>query len=400
MSRVATLMVLVFSLVCLAAHQAGHPAFGDQPVPVNSTIAHFFLSEWRSVPIESEFLPGSDSSVSAPRILLLNYSTYDSAYANKMHQLIQRQMPASSLTDFWDGSSDDLTSAIVGQDIVVVAYPSSGNAAVIKSYGKVLAQYVRQGGAVVITGTHEYGMLQQYGLFDLDFGYFCADPEIHHSSTSKTGTNDSETRESATSSPHPVLVGTTTAFNLRNYAYPLDISDPNFVTLADVRGYPVMGYKLSGAGKIVYLGLEYYYDEAEPNQILTNTLQWLTPVKVQPSPPTAPDISTSRFVKQRREEVLFAGSGTHKNEVFDLRIYPNPYVSKATLDIDLNRATTVSVEMTNETGQIVAVVLPRKNLVPGMYRLELPNLLPGVYFVQCRSGEKTTVKKVVKMSSE
>ena len=398
MSRVSAFSVVLFGLLGLTAHRPAKPEFGNQPFPVTSTIAHFFLSEMRAAPGHfgsgqaglDQMLPAPDfgwadsTASSVPRILLLNYSAYDSSYANKMHRLVQRQVPTCSLTDFWDGTADDLTAALSNQDIVVIAYPSGGNAATLKAYGKALAQYARQGGAVVMTGTHEFGILQQYGLFDLDYGYFCADPSVHESVTES-----------------PVFAGTAADFTLRNYAYPLDISDPNFVTLADVRGYPVVGYKPLGAGKIVYLGLEFYYDESEPNRILTNTLQWLAPPKPQAVATSANgDAPGGRYVKQRREEVLYAGSGSLKNETFDLKIYPNPYVSKATLDIDLNKASTVSVEMSNETGQIVAVVLPRKNLAPGMYRLELPNLPPGVYFVQCRTGDKTTIKKVVKTTGQ
>jgi len=397
MSRVAAFSVLLCGFVALTAHRPTKPTFGNQPFPVNSTIAHYFLEEMRAAPgrvqhgeVFSDLdLTWGDSTVgNTPRILLLNYSAYDSAYANKMRRLVQRQLPTCSLTDYWDGSSDDLTIALSNQDIVVIAYPSGGTPTTLKAYGKVLSQFARQGGAVVLTGTHEFGILQHYGLFDLDYGYFCADPLVHESVTES-----------------PLFAGTAADFSLRNYAYPLDVSDPNFVTLADVRGYPVVGYKPLGAGKVVYLGLEFYYDEAEPNRILTNTLQWLTPYKPQVATTNntaanSNDTVSGRYVKQRREEVLYAGSGTAKNETFDLKIYPNPYVSKATLDIDLNKASTVSVEMSNETGQIVAVVLPRKNLAAGFYRLELPNLPPGVYFVQCRTGEKTTMKKVVKAADQ
>ena len=409
MPRAVVLFVLLSGFLCLTAYRTGAPDLGNRPFPVNSMIAQFFLSEFRAAPaafaafdgvfpeetfqVSSPELTWADSAGS-PHILLLNYSAYDTAYAKKMHRLIQRQMPNSALTDFWEGTGDDLAAALTNHDIVVIAYPSGGDAASLKTYGKVLSQYVRQGGAVVLTGTHEYGVLQQYGLFDLDFGYFCSDPNIHVAENGVPGAK-------SVSADHPIVAGLPAEFKLQNYAYPLDISDPNFVTVADVRGYPVMGYKTLGSGKIVYLGLEYYYSEPEPTRILTNTLRWLSPVKPILAPPATPsnatDLATpTRLVKQRREEILFAGSGTVKNEVFDLKIYPNPYASKATLDIDLNRASMVSVEMTNETGQIVAVVLPRKNLVPGLYRLELPNLAPGVYFVQCQSGEKTTVKKVVK----
>jgi hypothetical protein len=198
---------------------------------------------------------------------------------------------------------------------------------------------------------------------------------------------------------HPVTSGLPNDFDLQNYAYPLDISDPGFTSLADVRGYPVVGYKMLGAGKVVYLGLEYYYDEPEPSRLLANALRWIAQPKQQPTPSTTISANVEAWQARspkRSEETLRAGSGGAKNDVFDLKVYPNPYVSKATLDIDLAKPATVEADMTNETGQIVAVLLPRKSLNAGLYRIDLPNLPPGVYFVQCRAGEKNTVKKVVK----
>jgi len=376
MLRVASFLALVSAFFGLAAYRAEDPKFGDRPFPVNSTIAQFFLSGERSAPGASG--QAETDTTTQLHVLMLNYSAYDSAYANKVRRSLMRQMPACSITDFWDGSAEDLTQALASHDAVIIAYPSGGTSATLKAYGKVLAQYARQGGGVVLTGTHEFSTLQQLGLFDLDFGYYCADPAIHENLPD-----------------HPILAGTTGEFVLRNYAYPLDISDPNFVTLADVRGYPVLGYKIMGHGKVVYLGLEYYYDEAETDRILSNTVAWVC----QPVSPVAPsnvsDSGNTRALK-RSEETLFAGSGGSKIALVDLKVYPNPYVSKATLEIELPKVTTVAVDMTDETGRIVAVLLPRKSLAAGLYRLELPNVSPGVYFIQCQTGEKTSVKKVVK----
>lgn len=328
-----------------------------------------------------------DTSTQGARLLMLNYGAYDTSYANKMSRLVQRQAPKISVTDFWEGSADDLLAALSNQDMVLIAYPSNGQAAILKAYGKVLTQFVRQGGAVVITGTHEYGILQHYGLLDIDYGYFCSDPKVEH------GVSD-----------NPVLEYVASTFMLRNYAYPLDVSDSAFVTLAEVKGYPVVGFKPLGLGKVVYLGLEYYYDEAEPNRLLANTLQWLTAMKMQSTAAVSAVANTEptggRYVRQRREEILFAGTGGLKADNVDMKIYPNPYYSKATLDIELNKPNSLTVEMSNEMGQIVAVVLPRKQLGAGFYRLEIPNLPVGVYFVQCHIGDKTHIRKVVKTGGE
>ncbi|MEO6759140.1 MAG: T9SS type A sorting domain-containing protein [Saprospiraceae bacterium] len=383
MLRFASILALVAGLSGLAAYRAEQSKFGLPAFAFNSTVTRFFFMERHSVRTSLSDLvalaPETDTT-SNMRILMLNVCSYDTAYPGKVHRIIQHYFPACSVAELWEGGASDLSARLADYDAVVVAYPSGGTPSMLKAYGAALIQYAQQGGAVVLTGSHEFSVLQQLGLFDLDFGYFCADPTIH-----------------AINPDHPILSGTRSEFTLKNYAYPLDISDPAFVTLADIQGYPVLGYKLIGNGKVVYLGMEYYYEEGEPNLILTNALRWAARVR---APQIGSTVETwlNRRTK-RTEEILYAGSGAQKADVFDLKIYPNPYLSKANLDIDLKKPTTVAVDMTDETGRIVSILLPRKNLSAGLFRLELPNVSPGVYFLQCQMGDRTVVKRIVKASA-
>jgi len=362
MFRKLSLIALLAGIFGLAAFRSD-PFSYDRPYPFNSTIAHFFMEEERSLPNSlNESVMAEADSLNGLHVMMLNAFAYDSAYANKVERVIQRRMPTSAFTEFWNGSSEDLAAALSGQDAVVIAYPSGDSPEEIRAYGKVLNLFIRQGGAVILTGTHEFGALQQLGLFDLDYGYYCKERSIGQ-----------------TLPEHPVFQGVGTDFSTEVYQYPLDISDPNFVTLADVRGYPFMGFKQMGGGKVVYVGLEYYLDEPQSSRLLTNVLRWAAKPRVK-----------------RSEIVLYAGKGLGKVNAFDLKIYPNPYVSKATLDIDISKPTSLAVEMTDELGRLVSVLLPRRNLSTGLYRLELPNLDPGVYLVQCISIEGTQVRKVVK----
>ncbi|MEZ4940312.1 MAG: T9SS type A sorting domain-containing protein [Saprospiraceae bacterium] len=387
MLRVAYFKILVAGLFSLAAYQSGSPKFPKQTFPVNSTIATFGDQDMRYF---SDGLIASDAdSVAGLHVLMLNYSSYDSAYVGKVRGLITQRLPGVVLTDFWAGSDQTLKELLASQQIVVVPYAATGDPKLIGTYGKVLQQFVRKGGAVVFSGTDQFGVLQHFGLFDLDFGYFCTELEIH-----------------ANSLEHPILQGTQTDFTLANYIYPLDIPDPSFVSLADIRGYTALGYKPIGTGKVVYLGFEYYYDEFLSSLILENTLRWLSPVTTS-NPAAAPEFRenntpdwAARSVR-RSQETLFAGSGRQtavKTPDFELKIYPNPYFEKATVDLNLEKPGPVMVEMTDETGVTFTVLLPNRMLNAGSYRLDLPNVSPGVYFVKCRIGMQTTVRKVVKTS--
>ncbi|TNE67718.1 MAG: T9SS type A sorting domain-containing protein [Bacteroidetes bacterium] len=388
MLRAASFAVLMAGLLSLAAYQSGDPISLERPFPVNNTLAHIFL-DWETTPVLPKDVvecSRSADSVQGVNVLMLNYSAYDSAYAGKVKDLIQKRLPGVLITEFWKGSGKDLTAALNGQSVVVVTYPATGSTGQIRAYGRVLANYVQKGGAVVFSGTDQFGMLQQYGLFDLDFGYFCTDLALH------------------TKAPeHPILQDIPADFALQNYAYPLDVADPNFVVLSEVRGYPALGYKSMGAGKIVYIGLEYYYDEPVSTRILENTLRWLAPSETQVPAPVQPEanLTWANRSANRTEERLFAGSGKPALEsTFDLKIYPNPYFEKATLDVNLETTAPVSVEMTDESGVTVAVLLPFRVLNEGLYRFDLPNVPSGVYFVKCQAGPQTTVRKVVKVAAQ
>ncbi len=386
MLRVASFVALVAGLLNLAAYQAGDPKFLERPFPVNSTIANFFLEGERPAPAAVPSAVSTDSAAGL-RVLMLNYTAYDSAYVSKVKGLIAQRLPGVITTDFWDGSAQALHEVLHGQQIVVVTYPARGNPRQVRAYGKILDQFVQQGGAVVFSGTDQFGILQQYGLFDLNYGYFCSDLEVHEDALE-----------------HPLFNGTPVDFSPTNYVYPLDITDPGFVLLADVRGFPALGYKQLGAGKVVYLGLEYYYDETVTTRILENTLRWLAPVqeKFTPAAPAEENTAWASRPVRRSEETLYAGSGRTNVQApaFELKIYPNPYLEKATLDLNLEKSAPVSVEMTDETGVVVAIVLPYRVLNSGFYRFELPNVAPGVYFVKCQAGNQTIVRKVVKVSTQ
>jgi len=372
------------------------PMFSTFALPVNTTLAHAAANQneveenaWQSNTDKGSFA----SEDVGLRVLMLNTTAYDSAYVDKMKTLIAKRIPGATFTDYWGSDAQNLSQILTTHQIVVVTYPAKGTSKQVRAFGKVLKQFAQQGGSVIFSGTDQFGILQYYGLFDLDFGYFCSGIKVHEDVTE-----------------HPVLAGTPTDFVLANYAYPLDISDPGFVVLANINGYPAAGVKSIGSGKVVYLGLEYYYDEPVSTQILENTIRWLAlghdELAAENGQVTNENtIWQQTRIARRSEERLFAGSGgqTASSSVpatFELKIYPNPYYEKGTLDISLEKSAPVTVEMTDERGGLVSVLLPYRTLSQGFYRLELPNVSNGVYFVKCQVGNQTTVKKVVKMTPQ
>lgn len=317
-----------------------------------------------------------DSASTAFKIALFNYATYDSVYPLQMKRFLQRELPGATLSEFWEGSSTALEQQLQLQQAVVLAYPSNGDPALLAAYGKKLRAFVRQGGLLLITGTHASSILKQTGLLDSEYAQYFETAGIH-----------------LKKDQHSVFFGVPGDFSIRkNYTYPLEMNDPGFVALAESQGMPVVGYKELGEGKIVYLGFEYYEDEDIPSQILGNIFQWsLSPATSTPLP-----TETQRSLPKRNEEILF--SGTERK--VDLKIYPNPYFEKAALEFELEKNNQVSVEMTDELGTSSTLLLPLRSLSPGNYRVEIPDLAPGIYFIKCKIGGQIEVRKVVKHSRQ
>jgi hypothetical protein len=311
------------------------------------------------------------------KVLMLNYAAYDSAYANKTRRILAQHLPNVQITEQWNGSIADLKLLLQEVQVVVLVYASGGMPTILKAQGQALKAFARKGGTVVLTGTHDFSVLQQFDLFGLDFGYYCADPEVD-----------------IARSNHPLLRDVEPTIKSRNYAYPLDISDPAFVSLADLKGFPTLGYKPFGEGKLVYIGFEYYYEEPACTRLLLNAIHWgLTPAEPSTTPPNA--AVGSPKTGSRTEEILFSGTGSTGVET--MQVYPNPYTTKASLEIELKKASAVSIEMTDEAGKLVAVLLPGKNLNPGTYQFELPGYIQaGIYLVQCRADNQVIGRKVVK----
>lgn len=388
MHRFSTHFIFILlSGVCISATL---PFRQEQRVPsfaVNSEVSRHFTSGSRTLPgihFPSTTPTSANSAATAYKVLLFNYSAYDSVYAVQMRHFLERELPGATLTDFFDGSADYFGRLLETQQAVVITYPFVGDADQLGAYGKKLETFIRNGGLVVVSGTHGYDVLHQLGMLEVDNTYYYEGGNIHVKKEN-----------------HPLLTGIPNDFSVSNFIYAFDLTDAGFVTLAEAEGFPVVGYKDMGEGKLVYLGLEYYDDEAFPSRLLKNAFKWVLPEPVTNSNTTPiVTVSSSASVrpaaKSRSEEILYTGN----SQKFDLKVYPNPYMEKAVLEINLEKPSVVTVEMTNETGSSVALLLPQRNLSAGFYRVEVPDVSPGIYFIKSKIGGHIEVRKVVKIAQQ
>lgn len=312
----------------------------------------------------------SSTNTQAPgKFLVFYYGAYDQNYPVTMEALIRQEMPGAAVSDFFYGTPTELEHALKGVHAMIVPYTAFDEMETIPNYSVVLNNYVQNGGTIIFSGTHLIENMANFGfLKPLAATFYTPVTVVDQISKS-----------------HPITEGIPAAFNITNYGYTIRIDDPAFVALAHINRECVAGYKLSGKGKIVYLGFEYYVDEEVPTKMLANTLKWTIPtLKYLP-------ISYSSSAKMDSEQAASA-----ENDVL-LSVYPNPFAGKSTIELNLRASMDITVEISDETGRLVAVPARNKSTSQGINTIDFPNVKPGVYFVKCISGEFSVVKKVVKV---
>lgn len=350
----------------------------------NTTIAQRqFLSEFAQGKANL-FSEDDLDTTSALRVIMFNYSAYDSIYANKIERCLRKNLPNAQFRTFWKGTAADLEIALADRQVAVLPYPARGESDALRAFGAVLSNFARAGGLVIFTGTHEHDVLRQLGLLELDYGYYFAAPAFRRQPLD-----------------HPISKGIPGQFTMTNYAYPLDVSDPDFVSLADVNGYASVGYKMKGRGAVAYLGMEYYYDEPISTRLLVNAVQWGSKFsKAAEQRPAAAEkpLPTAR---PRRFTLPLQRDEYPEKDSIGLKIFPNPFVNRADVELAIGEPTLVSLEITDQTGQPVSQMISRKTLAPGKHVLELPNLPPGVYYVKCKCGNDAppTMRRIVKLAA-
>ena len=82
---------------------------------------------------------------------------------------------------------------------------------------------------------------------------------------------------------------------------------------------------------------------------------------------------------------------------FSASIFPNPFLSTATISFDLNKKENVQLEILDLTGRVVQTVFKGKKL-EGNHQIEinLPHLTQGIYFCNLIVGNQKQVLKMVK----
>ncbi len=78
-------------------------------------------------------------------------------------------------------------------------------------------------------------------------------------------------------------------------------------------------------------------------------------------------------------------------------VFPNPFTSSSTLQIQLAKATTAQITLVNMMGQTVQNILPPQSIDAGQhqYTINRNNLAAGIYLLEIKTDEETVHRQVV-----
>ncbi len=132
----------------------------------------------------------------------------------------------------------------------------------------------------------------------------------------------------------------------------------------------------------VSMGFSYMQNDLQVASIASSSMVYRICPKVGPTKP----------VPEKRE--------TLQIERGNLKLSPNPAKDQFTLEYDLEKETLVDIELYNNVGEKVKVLVSNEKQPAGNHvvREELSSELPsGVYYVLLRTGDKVTTKKLIKL---
>ena len=302
------------------------------------------------------------------KVLIFNYCVYDAFYARSIRSILEQNRTDLEVSEFWYGDADALSKALNSRDAVIVPYAAEVKTRPLNKHAEVLQDFVEAGGTVIFTGTHEYHALKLFDMMEVQGAAYQETPSFK-----VVAENDR------------LAVALPDTFSSKNFAYPISVHSAEFVPVVEASGAQSVGYLERGKGKVIYAGIEFYYDEPATTRVLLNALEAGFELKS--------DLANEKKEAEQRALDLLKPESVG----FDWKIYPNPYTQTAYAELNLEKTETVTLELVSETGALVSTMLNKQQLAAGSYTYTMPEMPDGIYFVRYTCGQEIIVKKVVKM---
>ena len=192
-------------------------------------------------------------------VLALTYGVdYAGEYTSTLNA-INTYFNSYNLTEINTTNAATLQSALVGKNVFLMAEPESGTPSVYTGFSSVLQAFTNNGGIVIMCGA---GGTQASCLFNtglISGTYF------------GTGTGGTMTVVQAS---HPLADQVAATFMGPNATLLLDITNVDANQVVTSAGNDVVTYRNTGAGKVIYIGFDYFATNTDASRIIANAMEW------------------------------------------------------------------------------------------------------------------------------
>lgn len=129
-----------------------------------------------------------------------------------------------------------------------------------------------------------------------------------------------------------------------------------------------------------------------------STVQVKMPVTLTNSNPYIQATSNTHYYSTENLSFVFpAPSGINelKKDAVQFSLYPNPTNKNCFVDLDLKEIADVEISVLNYLGQVVKQSIYKTQFGKNVFELDLTTLKTGIYFVNVKTGNNTSTKKLV-----
>lgn len=173
-------------------------------------------------------------------------------------------------TEITTYDANELAAALEGKDILLIPEQETCNDAAMTSFAPVLQAFAQGGGTIILIGTNKTAnsgsCIFNTGLLTGNYIEFASgDMDI-------------------VAPTDPILEGIVAPYTAQTVTYIFNITNPDFTPLIEFESNDVVGYRPIGEGKVVLIGHDYTYSNANTKRMIANTvatasqinsLQWL-----------------------------------------------------------------------------------------------------------------------------
>jgi PKD repeat protein len=200
------------------------------------------------------------SSVGAIKVLAMTYGT--DQFTEYLHTIAAINQYFTNYALTATGTSDPgvLSGQLVGKNVLLIPEQETGNATTWGNLGPVIRQFLNNGGSVIYLGSYSSysNCMFNTGVFT---GLFIANQQ-----NNTMDINDPT---------HPLMNGLVSpTFNAPSATYSMDITNPDFVNVVDFNGEDIVGYRIHGSGKAIFIAFDYYDSNDETKRIIANAIEW------------------------------------------------------------------------------------------------------------------------------